>query len=195
MRDINDIFQTLTCIIDCAAWDLRYCAEDDGNGLDDTQCRIYLIATQTGWYSHGAVYVGDLIDAEEDLQRSDLTHDDVARVLNTLINSFKNEVVTPEDAELYLGITAFWLIGTDAFKQLKERRLLDSHVFVFWYLTQSGNMILRPSYSANSTVDFYGLDDVWEFTRQVVASDKTGETHVGRLLAEQGGAVLPDIFI
>lgn len=195
MNEAQALFQRVIELIDCTPWDLRYQLESEGADFGDSKTRIYLVDTQTGWYAHAAVSVADLKEAAQDLERSSITHDEMAFIANGVIHGSKNETVTTEDAELYLSITALWLTGTATFQQLVANDALGSHVFAFSYTTQSGAMLLRPAMSINHAVNFYPIEQVLSFTREVISMDVgNASTHVGQSLTRAGGARLAPIF-
>lgn len=195
MNEAQALFQRVIELIDCIPWDLRYQLESEGADFGGDKTRIYLVDTQTGWYAHAAVSVADFKDAAQDLERSGITHDEMTFIANGVIHGAKNETVTTEDAELYLSITALWLTRTATFQQLVANDALGSHVFAFSYTTQSGAMLLRPAMSINHAVNFYPIEQVLNFTREVISMDVgNASTHVGQSLTRAGGALLAPIF-
>lgn len=195
MNEAQALFQRVIELIDCTPWDLQYEHENDGTDFGDGKTRIYLVDTQTGWHVHAAVSVADLKEAAQDLERSGITHDEMAFIANGVIHGSKNETVTTEDAELYLSITALWLTGTSTFHQLAANDALGSHVFAFSYTTQSGTMLLRPTAAVDHGVNFYPAEEVLDVTRQIVSMDVgNASTHVGQSLTRAGGALLAPIF-
>lgn len=195
MNEAQALFQRVIELIDCTPWDLQYHLECEGSDFGDGKTRIYLVDTQTGWYAHAAVSVADLKEAAQDLERSGITHDEMAFIANGVIHGSKNETVTDEDAELYLSITALWLAGTSTFQQLVANDALGSHLFAFSYTTQSGTMLLRPTAAVDHGVNFYPTGEVIDVTRQIVSMDMgNASTHVGQSLARAGRAILAPIF-
>jgi hypothetical protein len=196
MEKPESIFNRVIEFIDCTPWDLRYHLESEGTDFGGDKTRIYLVDTLKGWYTHAAVSVVDYIEAAAELERSDITHDQLALVANGVIHGARNDSVTPEEAELYLSITALWLAGTGTFKQLLESGALAAHVFAFSYTGEGGYMVLRPTAAIDQSVNFYPTEEVLGLTRQVIAMD-VGNTssHVGRSLAAAGGAKLSPMFL
>jgi hypothetical protein len=196
MEKSESIFNRVIEFIDCTPWDLRYHLESEGTDFGGDKTRIYLVDTLKGWYAHAAVSAVDYIEAAAELADSDITHNQLTLVANAVIHSAKDDTVTPEEAELYLSITALWLAGTETFKQLQENGALGAHVFAFSYTGEGGYMVLRPTAAIDQSVNFYPIEEVLGLTRQVIAMDVGNTTtHVGRSLAAAGGAKLSPIFL
>lgn len=190
MRDINELFSQMVELVDSSPWDLRYVSPDSAGALGAQDCRIYLVLTETGWLTHAAVAMADLMAAEQWLAESGLSHDEVARVTSVAANSVKAVDVSPEECELYLAFAAYWFIGTEAFQELRKAATENIHAFAFLYQAKSGALILRPGFTIFGDVDLLDMQTLLEFTREVVTKDASGHGRVGQQLLGQGGAVL-----
>lgn len=190
MRDINELFSQMVELVDASPWDLRYVAPDSPVDLSAQDCRLYLLLTETGWLTQGAVSMTDLMNAEPWLAMSGLSHEEVARVASVAANSVRADDVSPEECELYLAFMAYWFIGTATYQEIKRVGIVNVHAFAFLYKTENGALMLRPSFAAMGDDGLLDTRTLLELAHEVVAGDLGSCGHVGRWLLEQGGAVL-----